>query len=642
MQLRRSGEAEVDEPAANRPREDSIQPKASRPFWAHAVLLLLTAAFFATYFNRFAGLRSGDGEFTGGMALLAGRLPYRDYFTAGPPLNTLKSALLLWIFGPMLVVSRVAGVVERLILASLLFRWLRQIVSPAQALLATLLAIVLSAGDRTDPIASYNHDCILWAMAGGLAASLALGTAVRARRVVLLAAASGLFAALSLLTKQTVGAGAITCLWVLPALLLRDQPRRRWAWVAGFTAGAVLPVLLVAVVLERLGVLAAALRMLFVTGPSAKAGHAGDFVVRSALVATDNLGWIALGAFWAVLAWVPLRRGLAQVCGGAVNAVPPWPSKRWLVWLAASGFSLLTLAEALRQLPALHDASKSVVYATEILLAVVVAWIFRSCLRSRAVASPATRQLILLAAMSVMVLLLLSLSWPAFEAMLLPGTGLVAALVLQGSRGWQRRLVYGVFALLLLLQWREKLNLPFGFDLEEEDSVAQASTQSDLPALRGMRLPAATVTFVDQTTNLVREKTCPNEAIFVYPEMSLLYSLAARGWPTWSPSHNMDVVNDALAREEAWRVLQARPAVLVIYAETEPQMQGAERLWRGGRPSGQRDLAAAVAQLKQEYQQVSTYTLRQGDPPITVSVRSDVWARTKLTCDEHGEPTARQ
>ena len=53
-----------------------------------ALLFLLALVFFLSYFNRFVGFRSGDGEFSGGIGILAHRLPYRDYYTAGPPLTT--------------------------------------------------------------------------------------------------------------------------------------------------------------------------------------------------------------------------------------------------------------------------------------------------------------------------------------------------------------------------------------------------------------------------------------------------------------------------------------------------------------------------------------------------------------------------
>ena len=131
-------------------------------------LVGLTLLFLSSFFNRFAGLRSGDGEYTGEMALLSGVIPYRDYFAPGPPLNVIKSALILKAFGGALIVSRVAGVLERLLISVVLLRWLMQLFRPWHALVASVVTMVVSTGDLTDPIASYNHDAILFAMIAGL------------------------------------------------------------------------------------------------------------------------------------------------------------------------------------------------------------------------------------------------------------------------------------------------------------------------------------------------------------------------------------------------------------------------------------------------------------------------------------------
>src|ERR1700761_5833283 len=137
-----------------------------------ALLLALSSLFFFSYFNRFAGLRSGDGDFSGGMAMLAHRLPYRDYYTAGPPLNQIKSAMELAVFGKTLLVVRLAAVAERLVIAALLYAWLRRIFSSWASAIAALVTIIVSAGDHTDPLASYNHDAILFAILCGFLASL--------------------------------------------------------------------------------------------------------------------------------------------------------------------------------------------------------------------------------------------------------------------------------------------------------------------------------------------------------------------------------------------------------------------------------------------------------------------------------------
>jgi len=46
------------------------------------VVVLVAALFFSLYWNRFVGIRSGSGDWATGALILAGHLPYRDYFAA--------------------------------------------------------------------------------------------------------------------------------------------------------------------------------------------------------------------------------------------------------------------------------------------------------------------------------------------------------------------------------------------------------------------------------------------------------------------------------------------------------------------------------------------------------------------------------
>jgi len=103
--------------------------------------------------------------------------------------------------------------------------------------------------------------------------------------------------------------------------------------------------------------------------------------------------------------------------------------------------------------------------------------------------------------------------------------------------------------------------------------------------------------------------------------MGLLYALSSRGYPTVSGSHNIDVLNDSFAAEEAERLRESRPAVIVYYRETEQQQRDAERLWRNGRPSGQRLLVRAIEDLVRGYRMSGSYRLSEGDPEILVYVR---------------------
>ena len=588
----------------------------------YAVLLLLTFLFFAAFFNRFAGVRSGDGEYTGGLALLQGRLPYRDYFTAGPPLNVIKSAILLKLFGKALIVSRAAAVAERMLIAAVLFRWLLQIFPASSALVASVVTIAASAADGADPLASYNHDAILFAMLSGLAGSVALD-ATRRSQLLLCAAVAGVFSALSLATKQTVGIGVLVTVLLVGALLsLRSRSlSRSLAWSGAFLAGAAVPLALLAVVLQRLGILHPFLRMLFVQGPAAKATHAGDFVRREFLVARDNLGWLVLGSFALLLAWPSLRRFLANHVPGVVDESERWSLQRQIIAILCVGASTIGLAVLLAHagIPALHDFCKSCVYFAFLGIAglsvIYVSISFRTPLTRE------TYQSILFCLVSWSIAATLSLSWPAFEAMLLPGLGFLIAAVLTCARRKSLPFVYAALAGVLFMATSEKLDRPFAFDGHDEQPTRTAVAFSSEPQLRGMRLPAATVRFLDETSDLIRTQTKPGDTIFTYPEMGLLYGLTGRDAPTLSGSHNIDVINDSFATEEAERLLHAPPAVIVYSAPSLEKLQGEERLWRHGRPSGQRQLIAAVQSLIARYQLAGRYRLAPHDPEISVFVR---------------------
>lgn len=594
-----------------------LQNALSRESWVIMVAILIGLAlmFFLSFFNRFAGLRSGDGEYGGGMALLSGLLPYRDYFTAGPPLNALKSALILKVFGQALIVSRIAGVLERLLIAVVLFRWLVQLFRPWHALAATFVTIVVSSGDLTDPIASYNHDAVLFAMLSGLTASLVLdGGAMR--RIFWLSAVSGAFATLSLLSKQTVGLGAIACVALAVGILLAkmDGIRRAGLWCVGFAIGSVFPLVGLVLWLWRNHILRTFLRMLFVTGPAAKAGHSSEFLVRAAVVAVVYWKWLLLGGFGFMLSWRAIRRGLEA----ADSRVTTWRAR--VIWISA-GVLVVGTAQLLAytKLPVVHNVSKSSVYyvllALTIWLGGQIGWLFRAGLSRRAA------QAILFGALAWSISVMLSLSWPAFELMTLPGLAFLLAATLDGVRDRFRWAPMLLMAALVFFQVREKLDKPFGFGQQDEAAVRFANAVSTQPQLRGMRLPVPMVKFLDDTVSLVAAETKPKDTIFTYPEMGLLYTLTNRKPPTWAPSHNIDVINDAFAREEAKTLLRSRPAVIVYYRIPEESLRADEWLWRGGKPSGQRDLIAAVESLVSGYKLARTYVVAPGNFPIQVYVR---------------------
>jgi len=588
--------------------------------WPLTILLLLAAWYFFSFYNRFAGLRSGDGEFGGGMVFLAGRRPYRDYFTAGPPLNQLKAALELTLFGKALIVSRAIGVLERLSIAGLLYCWLRRTFSISAAMLASFITIIVSAGDRTDPIASYNHDAILFAIICGFAASLSLD-AIKPRSVVFLGALSGVGAGLSFLTKQTVGAAAMVSVLVFGSIAIAKLKGtgRSVAWSVAFLAGVIAPVFAVGLYLWRAGVLRACLAMLFVSGPAAKAARPFLFLSREIMIAGDNWVWLTLGL---IAIFLSARAVWSAAVSPTVN--PAGATRSWISGILWGCFLVIATAELLAHtsLPALVDFGKSSVYYVLVGCALLgVAALFIG-LRNTEESSSRILHIALFAALAWSVAASLSLSWPAFEAMTLPGLGLLLAAAIDGTRGkWGQGFLYLVMAAMVFIQVREKLEMPFGFDHQDEAAVRFATVQSRESELRGMKLPPEMTRLLDDTLLQIRSNAKPGDTIFTYPEMGIFYAISGRNAPTWTDSHNIDVVQDSFARAEATRLLRSQPTVIVYARPTDANMKQDERVWREGRPSGQRAIIAALDSMLSDYRLVGTYQLLSDDNPIRLYVR---------------------
>jgi hypothetical protein len=203
--------------------------------------------------------------------------------------------------------------------------------------------------------------------------------------------------------------------------------------------------------------------------------------------------------------------------------------------------------------------------------------------------------------------------------MTLPGLALILAVFLNDFEGWRRFAVYAACGIVLFSQTQAKERMPFGFADWIEPSVKDATMASSLPELRGFLLPPSTVDFVDSTIRIVREHSTPNDTIFVYPELGFFYGATERRPATFSASHNIDVVPDSFAKQEAERLLRARPAVLIYGRLPEPFLREEEEHWRNGQRSGQRDLIAAVETLAQEYTLARTFQVF--GHPVDVFVR---------------------
>jgi hypothetical protein len=230
-------------------------------------------------------------------------------------------------------------------------------------------------------------------------------------------------------------------------------------------------------------------------------------------------------------------------------------------------------------------------------------------------------QFCLFAAVSFACALMVSLSFPVFEAMIVPGMALPIAAVLDQASDWKRAASFGLCGLLIALETYAKLVVPFGFAGFAEPPVVLAQHYIAAGPLRGLVLPQSTARFTEGTLDIIRANARPGEPIFTYPEMGFFYAASGHSCPTVACSHNVDVVNDELARAEARRLLVNKPAVIVYWPQSEYEISIDEKLWRNGHRSGNRDIVNAVERLAHEDRLAGTYVVPPDGKKVLVLAR---------------------
>jgi 4-amino-4-deoxy-L-arabinose transferase-like glycosyltransferase len=176
-------------------------PERSRSERSIALVLLLVSFLYLCVFRHVTALEPDEGIILqGAQRILAGQVPYRDFFSFYTPGSYYALVLLFKMFGSSLPVARTALALAGAILSSITYLLVRRVCSRAVALTMAVLATFTTLPYRF--LVLHNWDSTLWAC-------LALYCAVRlletpGRRW---AFALGLFTALTVLFEQSKGAG---------------------------------------------------------------------------------------------------------------------------------------------------------------------------------------------------------------------------------------------------------------------------------------------------------------------------------------------------------------------------------------------------------------------------------------------------
>ena len=574
----------------------------------------LTLAFTLLYWNRFLSPSAGSTFFYVAEQILKGRLPYRDFFFVVPPLHALKIAALIHFFGDRIAVVRLEAMVERSILAALLFFWLSRFARPSSAMFAAFFTCVQFAADDADPLLSYHHDSVLWAVAAGLCASFCIDKAEHAWAGTA-AAAAGMFCAFSLLTKQTTGAGVLLALvGILGIVRWRDSGWRRTArLLALLFSGWLLPIGVFVIWLWRESALRPFLQTIL-TASSSK-GTLRDVLARPVL----QLPWVFVPvAVFTVLLALGMPRSQAGRREQSAGPILTFALLSGVVVLAiaimAGEHSRFTL---LQIIGGLLGAVFSLTATTWVFLR--YGWrYFRQGLGDE------QRQIWLMSGVSFAVSYMLSLSFAAYSPMVAPGLAMIVALALDRLRAKGGRSFAMFVVLLLVLTYSAgsgKLERPFIWMDWTEPVVTEATSKPQLAKLAGLRISDPTLSLTETITKLVREHTRPGDSLVVYPYLPIFYVLTDLNPATYAFNYYLDVCPDAVCREDASRMLRNPPDAIIFMVEDDASVKRDEATFRGGRESGSRAVVAAILTLRGGYRKLLSAPVPGGLRTIEVYSR---------------------
>ena len=565
----------------------------ARATWLGACLAgAAVLSYLSIWQSSFLGMTTEGWFVLGAQQILEGRLPYRDFHFAVPPLGLLELAAVRAVFGDNLMFPHLLGMLERAALAVVLYLWLARLYSPTISMVAAVASVIVASGDIADTVWFYHFIPVLWGVIAGSASDASLERLDGRRAWKAGAFGAGAAVSLAFFAKQTTGAGLTVALGCTAVFLVwqRRGARKAAAWGGWYAGGWSVVTSLFVLWFVATGMLRGFLISVFLEGPTSKGGSV-DVLLRPLLdtfasPSDAHRTLLAIAAAIMIAVWA-IRRYLLQ------------HSVEEPMLLLCSGLMVLLCVIVASRVPPVTRALRMLaVHASLWGSGAIGAVLFVRIARDGW--SKDDHRRFLLAVTCFACTFGAALSWHAWELMAVPT---LAFLLCEAARGtWNRAprwgaVVVGAGLLLIVTSVWSKLYRPYSWGDWIEPPVSMSTAESVLPELAGFRMSPGTAEFVDTATLAIMENSRPDEPIFVFPNMMIFYVLADRDPVTFALSHWFDVAPERVVLEDVARLKERLPAVVVNYEINPAEWQVNEANFRDGEPSAQRQLEAEIHRL---------------------------------------------
>ncbi len=144
--------------------------------------------------------------------------------------------------------------------------------------------------------------------------------------------------------------------------------------------------------------------------------------------------------------------------------------------------------------------------------------------------------------------------------------------------------------------------------------LSEQTETCDVPLLKGIKMSGTYATLYNNVYYGVTNNTAPDEEIFVFPHMPVLYLATDRPRATQTAIQWFDVCTDAAIIEDIDTIREKRPKVIVMCTIGDYVMQSHENSFRGGEASGLRVMQDFLDEflVEEEYELLSKNKIPDG------------------------------
>ena len=542
--------------------------------------------------------------------ILDGKIPYRDFYMFLTPFYPMALAAVVDLFGESFFVLRVVGILIVISIAVLLYLILARRFSPSASMVATITACIYYQSGVAHIPYDFTQVLTLFTLAATwmlvLASSETPSTEIVTWRslVVRRVLMAGFFATLAFMTKQSNGAFVAVAAGAGCIYVALPWGRSFWKLIIAFGGGCLIPITVMLVWLLQVDALIEFWEQIFGGALSAKGSldHVLFAWFKGLLTHVFVIQMTTMGK------WAAIIIAVSFILSKALSFIyrPPLDNRiKFVLLISLALMCIMVILNSYMGSPILAAhigefglrANNYIIPITTSTSAVLFLVGAISCFfpTVRKYTSP-----------SVVVLGIMSagMIWGNGTSAGLSEVGVFAmfALVLAGMMNL-RIFRYAGFtaALVLIVSFiftfsSRKFDVPYTWWGVKEPSVREAIYLSKTPILRGIQMSQHTAESIDAMASSLAKGTQEGD-VFAFPNIPLAYLVANR-WPNskivipW-----FDFLPDVPARAEAVRLL-ANPPAIIVNLKLPPAAWGAhERLFREGRPLGQRDIQNAIVDL---------------------------------------------